>query len=129
MYALDADSGKTVWKAPHAPSGYRSAEVGEQGAFAVTGFVLTSAGFLVMYSILPRVGATNLSLVTLVAPVSATLIGAGIFGDAIGASQMIGMALILSGLVAIDGRVWKALARGTAGGYAARPMPPSAKAC
>lgn len=99
------------------------------GAFAVTGFVLTSAGFLVMYSILPRVGATNLSLVTLVAPVSATLIGAGIFGDAIGASQMIGMALILSGLVAIDGRVWKALARGTAGGYAARPMPPSAKAC
>ena len=26
MYGLAADSGKTLWKAPHAPSGYRSAE-------------------------------------------------------------------------------------------------------
>jgi outer membrane protein assembly factor BamB len=26
MYALAADSGKTLWQAPHAPSGYRSAE-------------------------------------------------------------------------------------------------------
>ncbi len=79
-------------------------------AFAVIGFGLTSAAFLIMYSILPRVGATNLSLVTLIAPVSATLIGVSFFGETLGAGQVIGMALILSGLIAIDGRVWSAVA-------------------
>ena len=71
---------------------------------------LTAAAFLIMYALLPRVGAVNLSLVTLVAPVSATLIGAGVFGDVIGAGHLAGMALILSGLVAIDGRVWRLFA-------------------
>jgi drug/metabolite transporter (DMT)-like permease len=61
------------------------------GAFAVIGFGLTSAAFLIMYSILPKVGATNLSLVTLVAPVSAALIGAGFFGEILGAGHLIGM--------------------------------------
>jgi drug/metabolite transporter (DMT)-like permease len=75
-------------------------------AFAVVGFGLTSAAFLIMYSILPKVGATNLSLVTLVAPISATCIGAGIFGETVGAGHLIGMGLILAGLIAIDGRVW-----------------------
>ncbi|WP_165354852.1 DMT family transporter [Tropicimonas sp. IMCC6043] len=79
-------------------------------AFAVIGFGLTSAAFLIMYSILPKVGATNLSLVTLVAPVSATLIGAGFFGEHIGDGHLTGMALILTGLIAIDGRICRALA-------------------
>ena len=79
-------------------------------AFAVIGFGLTSAAFLVMYSILPKVGATNLSLVTLVAPVSATCIGAGFFGETIGARHVIGMGLILAGLISIDGRIWNTVA-------------------
>lgn len=78
-------------------------------AFAVIGFGLTSAAFLIMYSILPKVGATNLSLVTLVAPVSATCIGAGFFGEHLGTGHLIGMGLILSGLIAIDGRIWNAV--------------------
>jgi drug/metabolite transporter (DMT)-like permease len=64
-----------------------------------------------MYSILPAVGATNLSLVTFVAPLSATLIGVFVFGDVLGAQHLGGMALILAGLLAIDGRVIHALAR------------------
>lgn len=84
------------------------------GAFAVIGFGLTSAAFLTMYSILPKVGATNLSLVTLVAPVSATLIGAGFFREVVGGGHMIGMALILAGLIAIDGRIWSLLSPGAA---------------
>lgn len=79
-------------------------------AFAVIGFGLTSAAFLIMYSILPKVGAVNLSLVTLVAPVSAACIGAGFFGEDLGASHLGGMALILAGLIAIDGRLWRAVA-------------------
>ena len=52
------------------------------------GVGLTSATFIVMYSILPAVGATNLSLVTFVAPISATLIGALAFGEVIGARHL-----------------------------------------
>jgi len=41
MYALKADTGKTLWKAPHAPSGYRSAE----DILVVGGLVWTSDVF------------------------------------------------------------------------------------
>jgi len=78
-------------------------------ALAVLGFVLTSAAFLAMYSILPRVGATNLSLVTFVAPISATLIGVLVFGEHVSAAHVAGTSLILMGLVAIDGRIGRAV--------------------
>jgi len=78
--------------------------------FAIISFGLTSAAFLVLYSILPKVGAINLSLVTLVAPLSATLIGASIFGEEVGGNHLIGMGLIMAGLISIDGRIWKVLA-------------------
>ncbi len=74
-------------------------------AIAVLGFGLTSAAFLAMFTLLPHVGATNLSLVTFVAPVSATLIGAQIFGDVISGVHLTGMFLIMIGLFAIDGRI------------------------
>ncbi|MHC4401921.1 MAG: outer membrane protein assembly factor BamB family protein [Planctomycetota bacterium] len=38
MYAFSADTGKTLWKAPHAPSGYRSAE----DILVIDGLVWTS---------------------------------------------------------------------------------------
>ena len=69
-----------------------------------------------MYTILPRVGATNLSLVTFVAPVSATLIGWSALGEVIGPGHLAGMAMILSALVLIDGRIWRAI----------RPLPSGA---
>lgn len=74
-------------------------------SLVTVGIGLTSVTFLVMYSLLPAVGATNLSLVTFVAPVSATAIGVLAFGDAIGAGQIAGMGFILAGLAAIDGRI------------------------
>ena len=77
-------------------------------ALVIVGFGLTSVAFLVMYSLLHAVGATNLSLVTFVAPVSATLIGVAMFNEAIGGAHLVGMALILGGLVAIDGRLLRA---------------------
>jgi drug/metabolite transporter (DMT)-like permease len=74
-------------------------------ALLVLGIGLTSVTFLVMYSILPRVGATNVSLVTFVAPISATLIGATAFGEMIGVGHLLGMTMILAGLVTVDGRI------------------------
>ncbi len=82
---------------------------GLAGVFAILGFGLTSAGFLTMYMILPKVGATNVSLVTFVAPISATLIGWSTLGEMIGPGHLAGMAMILSALVVIDGRMWRAI--------------------
>jgi drug/metabolite transporter (DMT)-like permease len=79
------------------------------GALVAIGIGLTSAAFIAMYSILPVVGATNLSLVTFVAPFSATLIGVLAFGDALGAEHFGGMGLILAGLLTIDGRLIRAV--------------------
>ena len=78
-------------------------------SLATIGFGLTTVTFLVMYSVLPRVGATNLSLVTLVAPLSATCIGAVALHETIGVGQIAGAVLLLAGLAVIDGRVLKLL--------------------
>jgi drug/metabolite transporter (DMT)-like permease len=78
---------------------------GVVAALATIGFGLTTATFLVMYAILPRVGATNLSLVTFVAPLSATCIGAVALHETIGVGHVAGATLLLAGLVVIDGRL------------------------
>ena len=80
-------------------------------ALLLVGVGLTSITFIVMYSILPQVGATNLSLVTFVAPISATVVGALGFGEVIGLGHLLGMAMILAGLVTIDGRITNRLVR------------------
>jgi drug/metabolite transporter (DMT)-like permease len=85
--------------------------VGGAVALAPIGFGLTSVTFLAMYSMLPRVGATNLSLVTFIAPVSATAIGALALGEVVGAGHAAGLGLILTGLMAIDGRILQVLPR------------------
>jgi drug/metabolite transporter (DMT)-like permease len=79
-------------------------------ALLVVGLGLTSATFIAMYTILPVVGATNLSLVTFVAPLSATVIGALAFNDVLGARHSGGMVLILAGMLTIDGRLVRTLA-------------------
>jgi drug/metabolite transporter (DMT)-like permease len=79
-------------------------------ALATLGVGLTTVPFIVMYSILPRIGATNLTLVTFFAPISATLLGVMVFGDSVGSRHLAGLGLILAGLVAIDGRLPRAIA-------------------
>ncbi len=87
-------------------------------AFAVLGFGLTTVTFVALYMILPKVGATNLSLVTFIAPISATAIGYFALSEEIGLQQLLGAALILAGLAVIDGRlprlVWRRVRRRTA---------------
>ncbi|MEM9341425.1 MAG: DMT family transporter [Pseudomonadota bacterium] len=74
-------------------------------AIGVLGFGITSAGFLGMFWLLPRIGATNASLVTFIAPVSATFLGVVALGETLGAGHVGGMLLILLGLICIDGRL------------------------
>ena len=52
----------------------------------------------------------EMALVTLLVPASALLLGALVFGERLDWNELLGMAVILAGLVVIDGRVLVALA-------------------
>ncbi len=76
------------------------------------GFVLTSAAFIVFYWLLPKVGPTNISTVTLIAPVSALVLGTWVLKEALRPEHMLGMAAILVGLLLIDGRIVRRMRQG-----------------
>ena len=89
-------------------------------ALAGLALLSTALAYIIFFRLLATAGATNTSLVTLLVPVSAVLLGIAFLGERLSISQAIGMALIGLGLVAIDGRAW-AWARqpkGIAGGHA-----------
>lgn len=68
--------------------------------------VSTALAYVVFFRILASAGGTNVSLVTLLIPTSAILLGGLILGERLLVVQFAGMALIGLGLVAIDGRAW-----------------------
>ncbi len=69
----------------------------------------TALAYVIFFRILARAGGTNISLVTLLIPVSAILLGRLILGEHLLGVQFAGMAVIGLGLLAIDGRVWSAV--------------------
>jgi len=69
------------------------------------GFLCTALAYVIFFRILDKGGATNISLVTLLIPVSAILLGAGFLDERLSAAQFGGMALIGLGLVVLDGRM------------------------
>lgn len=71
----------------------------------------TAFGYLLVFRILRSAGATNFSLVTLLIPVTAVILGALVLDERLDARAGIGMALIGLGLAAIDGRAMRALSR------------------
>jgi drug/metabolite transporter (DMT)-like permease len=74
-------------------------------ALAGIGLFSTSFGFLVLYWLLPRVGATNMSLNTFITPISAILLGVIFLAERFELTHILGMSMILGGLVLIDGRL------------------------
>lgn len=81
------------------------------GWSALLGLALlsTSVAYVLFFRILARAGATNLTLVTFLVPVSALLFGTVLLGETIQPASLAGMALIVAGLAAIDGRAWPRL--------------------
>lgn len=71
------------------------------------GVFSTSFSFLLVYWLLPRVGATNLSLNTFITPISAILLGVLILNERLLPVQIAGIVVIFLGLVFIDGRLVK----------------------
>jgi drug/metabolite transporter (DMT)-like permease len=78
-------------------------------ALVGVGALSTALAYILYFRILATAGATNLLLVTLLIPVSAILLGVFIVGETLLPQHLLGMMLIGTGLVAIDGRAWKAV--------------------
>jgi drug/metabolite transporter (DMT)-like permease len=74
--------------------------------FAI-GLLSSSFAFLLLYWLLPRVGATNMSLNTYITPISAILLGVLVLHERFELIHVIGMVVIFLGLVFIDGRLVK----------------------
>jgi drug/metabolite transporter (DMT)-like permease len=88
-------------------------------AIAILGLLCTALAFILYFGLIASAGATNASLVTLLVPVSATLLGTLFLGERLRMFELAGMALILCSLVVIDGRV---LRRFSGGGGGVRRM-------
>jgi drug/metabolite transporter (DMT)-like permease len=71
----------------------------------------TSLAYIIFFRIIAAAGATIVSLVTLLVPVSAILLGTVFLRESLSAAELAGMALIGLGLVIIDGRMLAALKR------------------
>jgi drug/metabolite transporter (DMT)-like permease len=70
----------------------------------------TALAYLLFFRVLARAGATNLSLVTFLIPISAAALGWLLLGERLGPQHLAGFGLIVAGLMAIDGRVGRWLA-------------------
>jgi drug/metabolite transporter (DMT)-like permease len=75
------------------------------GAVLALALISTALAYVIFFRLLASAGAINVSLVTLLIPVSAILLGTLILGEQLAVRHYIGMALIGFGLLAIDGRI------------------------
>jgi drug/metabolite transporter (DMT)-like permease len=76
------------------------------GALFGIGVFSTSFSFLLVHWLLPKVGATNLSLNTFITPISAILLGTLVLHEGFVPVQIAGIVVIFLGLVVIDGRLF-----------------------
>lgn len=87
------------------PAGLFSASVPVWAAVLGLALLSTAFAYILYFNLIASAGATNASLVTLIVPVSAILLGIAFLGEHIEMFELIGMVLIALGLVTIDGRL------------------------
>jgi drug/metabolite transporter (DMT)-like permease len=71
----------------------------------------TALAYIVFFRISASAGPGNVMLVTLLIPVTATVLGVLVLGETLSANQIAGALVIASGLIVIDGRLLGRLAR------------------
>jgi drug/metabolite transporter (DMT)-like permease len=71
--------------------------------------ISTALAYILYFRILSGAGATNVVLVTLLAPATSILLGALFLGERLAARHFFGLLLIALGLALIDGRVFRLL--------------------
>jgi drug/metabolite transporter (DMT)-like permease len=74
-------------------------------AILVLAVVTTAFAFILYFNLIASAGATNASLVTLLVPLSAIMLGAVFLGERLQPSELLGMILIMTSLVIMDGRL------------------------
>jgi drug/metabolite transporter (DMT)-like permease len=67
--------------------------------------VSTALAFIVFFRIAATAGPSNVMLVTLLIPITATALGVLVLGEALTPNQVAGALVIASGLIVIDGRL------------------------
>lgn len=86
------------------------------GAFTIAAVVFlavvaTALGFVMFFRVLASAGATNVMLVTLLVPATATALGVTLLGETVEVRHVLGMGVIVFGLLLMDGRVLNWLRR------------------
>ncbi|MEM9230635.1 MAG: DMT family transporter [Pseudomonadota bacterium] len=76
------------------------------GALLAMAVLSTALAYVLYFSVLTRAGAANLLLVTLLIPPFAIGLGVVFLGESLGLNAMIGFAVIATGIIVTDGRVF-----------------------
>jgi drug/metabolite transporter (DMT)-like permease len=71
----------------------------------------TALAYIVFFRISASAGPSNVMLVTLLIPVTATALGVLILGETLTLNQVAGALVIASGLIVIDGRLISRMVR------------------
>ncbi|MEM6711741.1 MAG: DMT family transporter [Pseudomonadota bacterium] len=83
--------------------------LGVVGSVVALAVVCTAFAYVLFFRILKMAGATNVSLVTMLVPVSATLIAVPMLGERLELLTVAGFAVIAVGLMVLDGRPIRAI--------------------
>ena len=86
------------WQLPLPPAG-------ALGAVLALALLSTALAYIIYFRLISTAGATNSSLVTLLVPPSAILLSTLFLGERMGAEDWLGLALIILGLLVLDGRL------------------------
>jgi drug/metabolite transporter (DMT)-like permease len=84
------------------------------GSLLAIALIGTALAYILFFRVIGRAGAVNMSLVALLQPVSALLLGWAFLAEPITLKAVAGMAIIGLGLVCIDGRLFALLRSGRA---------------
>ena len=90
----------------YGPAGLFSASPPVWAAVLALALLSTAFAYILYFNLVASAGATNASLVTLIVPASAILLGLLFLGERLALFEFCGMALIAFGLVTIDGRLF-----------------------
>lgn len=89
------------------PAEIMTSDVATLAAVTTLAIFSTALAFILYFRLIASAGATNASLVTLLVPASAILLGAVFLGERLGPLEFVGMTLIMASLIVIDGRLFR----------------------
>ncbi|MER8868020.1 DMT family transporter [Mesorhizobium sp. M0751] len=91
----------------YSPEAIVTSSVPIWAAVAVLAVFTTALAFILYFNLIASAGATNASLVTLLVPASAILLGTVFLGERLEPFEFAGMTLIIASLLIIDGRLFR----------------------